>query len=831
MDMKKPSNQFLHQVLKISMALSGLCFLIPFVANAQIVPGNTLPNNSVIERNGNLIEIKGGTTAGKNLFHSFEQFSVLGGNTAYFNNAVNIQNIFTRVTGNNLSVIDGILKANGTANLFLLNPNGIIFGKGAQIDIGGSFLATTADRIVFADGTSFSATELSNTPILTVSAPVGLGFGREPEAIQVRGIGHKLEGFSTFTPFIREGSPTGLSVPSQKTIALVGGDVTFDGGILTAEGGRIEIGSVESGLVGLNFNEQGLTLNYQGITDFKNIQLSQQSLLDASGGSSGSIQIQGSNVSFTDGSIALLQNQENTSSGSIIINADSLSLNGLTFEDKIPSLVRSETLGKGKGADINISTSRLQLADGSRIESRTDGAGKGGTLYVTASDFISIRGFSVPDRPSSTSRINATTINAGKSGNIFVSTPQITIGEGGIISSSSIGTGMAGNVTVNATEISLFGKSPLGAPSSISGTAFTSGSAGNLTINTSNLSIKNGAEVTSSAIGSASAGNVSVNARRINISGESGISSAVVDAGELEQEFFGSSPITSGNSGTIAINTEKLNVSDTSRVSVINEGTGLGGAIEINANAIDLKNDGGIVASADSGEGGNIFINSNDIRLRSSEVTATAGGTGNGGDVRINTGTFVALDESQITARAVEGRGGNIFINARGVFIDLPVEEVFSADSELGIDGTVTINTPDINISKEFNQSPPQTISAEELVARSCVTNTVAQRGNFVNAGNTGLPPNPETAIDEFNTQAAANENTQSSNVEIGDRDQKNSSTTSTTFISSVAPWQPRTGIPIVRATELVRTKDGRLLFVAEASPGKVEGVEYLTCH
>lgn len=153
---------------------------------AQISSDGTVGSQVSSPRPGAFL-INGGATRGSNLFHSFSEFSVPSNGFAYFNNLTSIQNIITRVTGGSISNIDGLIRANGTANLFFLNPNGIIFGPNAKLKIGGSFLASTANSLNFADGTKFSATATQTTPLLSVAVPLGLQYGSNIGNIQVQG--------------------------------------------------------------------------------------------------------------------------------------------------------------------------------------------------------------------------------------------------------------------------------------------------------------------------------------------------------------------------------------------------------------------------------------------------------------------------------------------------------------------------------------------------------------------------------------------------------------------------------------------------------------------
>ncbi|GAA6617391.1 hypothetical protein NUACC26_032010 [Scytonema sp. NUACC26] len=226
----------------LGIAIGGATVISANCALAQITPDGTLPNNSVVTPDGSTFNITEGTQAGSNLFHSFSEFSVPTGGIAIFNNALDIQNIISRVTGGSVSNIDGLIKANGTANLFLINPSGIIFGKNAALNIGGSFLATTASSLKFADGTEFNAKTPQTTPLLTISVPIGLQFGNNPGSIHSQSLSTVDQNGNPS----QYGRVVGLQVQPGKTIALVGGDVTLDDSLLRAEEGRIELGSVGS---------------------------------------------------------------------------------------------------------------------------------------------------------------------------------------------------------------------------------------------------------------------------------------------------------------------------------------------------------------------------------------------------------------------------------------------------------------------------------------------------------------------------------------------------------------------------------------------------------
>jgi filamentous hemagglutinin family protein len=218
-------------VVALAFGIGGAVAGISDRTLAQITPDATLgTENSIVTPNVNIgglpaDRIDGGAVRGANLFHSFSDFNVGEGLRVYFGNPAGIENILSRVTGNNVSNILGTLGVDGAANLFLLNPNGIIFGPNAQLDIAGSFVASTANSVVFGNGIEFSATNPQAPPLLTISVPLGLQYGTQPpQAIENAGnltVGQNL--------LLSAGTVTStgqLSAPvGQVAVAGVSGDV------------------------------------------------------------------------------------------------------------------------------------------------------------------------------------------------------------------------------------------------------------------------------------------------------------------------------------------------------------------------------------------------------------------------------------------------------------------------------------------------------------------------------------------------------------------------------------------------------------------------------
>ncbi|HEY9672678.1 MAG TPA: S-layer family protein [Waterburya sp.] len=748
--------------------ICGSVFYAIFSSNlsaAQVVGDTTLPAGERSQVTGNPnFQIDGGARRGGNLFHSFQSFSIPTGGSAYFNNAIDVQNIFSRVTGGSISNIDGLIRANGTANLFLLNPNGILFGSNASLNIGGSFVASTASSINFADNFHYSATNPQTLPLLTINIPIGLQFGQNPGRIVVQGGGHNIIG-SLFSPVIGAGrSLTGLRVLPGQTLALVGGDVALEGGLLTAPGGRIELGSVASGVVSLSPTAFGWTLGYGGEQSFQDIRLSQKALIDASGVGVGDIQLVGRRIVLTDGSTVLIENQSTQPGGSISVNAsESLELSGVSPAPVFISSLINDTVGVGNGGNIVVSTKRLVIQGGAQILTDTYSTATAGNIQVNASDSVQVSGF-VPSNPAILSVIAASSYSSGRAGNVIVSTGQLTATDGGVVTSVTFATGKGGDVTVNANSfIELIGVIPnFFTPSSVSASAFNAGDAGNLTINTPRLVLRDGGIVGASSFANGKAGSVTINApESVEVSGtvpESRNPSQIISSTNIVdttlQQLYNLPPVPSGTSGDVTINTGRLSVTDGALVTVKNDGLGNAGTLRVKADVILLDNQAAITAATASGEGGNIDLKVRDFLLlrNNSSITASAGGTGNGGNITINTSSLVALpsENSDIRADSVNARGGNVTINTSGLFgiefrdRNTPLSDITATGASSELSGTVEVNVQDVDPTRGLARLPTDVVNASGAIDQACRD---VRGSSFVVTGRGGLPPTPQQAL------------------------------------------------------------------------------------
>lgn len=712
------------------------------ISQAQITPDNTLgAENSEVNSIDELRDrIEGGAVRGDNLFHSFQEFNVGEGAIVNFANPEGIANIFSRVTGNNISEIFGSLGVEGSANLFLMNPNGIVFGENSAINVNGSFLGTTAENIEFDNGDRFSAAS-PNIPTLTIDFPIGLGFGSNSGEIKVQGSGHELRLADTSSISDAFNAPiigsqeiqSGLNISSEKTLALIGNKVTLDGGILANPSGEIEISSIESGIVGINLSSQKLTFDYLRTTGFQDIVINNSSLISTSGFPGGNINIRGKDLSLSNKSLVLNSNFSGKPSGNINVDVSgSINLVGITSPSSFtnssvvkPGII-SQSFESGKGSDVNISANQLNISDFSLINTSAYSSGNAGDININVDDSITVIGVSPIEGIPALSGVSSIAAASGDGGNISLSGNRLFLREGATILSQALQEGNGGSIQANFsdsielsgafaldTSLNSFAQSVIG-----STTVFAKG--GNVKVSTSMLKLENGARVNATNSGTGKAGDIIVDANNyVQINGKVPDStddslinySQITASSEITnpslRQLFDLPSFPEGDAGSVIINTPKLKIFDRGIVSVQSQGTGNAGNLEINADSISLDNGGEISASTVSGEGGNIIIGADNLSLfDQSNITTSAGGQGNGGNITIDSETLLGLENSDITANAIAGNGGNITIDSDYIFglsstTELTPFSDITASSELGIDGTVTIFSPESNIGEE----------------------------------------------------------------------------------------------------------------------------------
>ncbi|NES21932.1 MAG: S-layer family protein [Symploca sp. SIO3E6] len=688
----------------ITVAIA-LC-LWPTIARAQPITTDGTTNTQV-NLNDSTFVIEQGTRVGDNLFHSFSEFSLLEGNEALFNNATDITNILTRVTGGNVSQIDGLISANGTANLFFLNPSGIIFGSDAQLNIGGSLISSTADSIKFVGGSEFSAINPQAPPLLAINVPIGLQYGLHPGSIVNQ-------------------SQAGLAVIPGKTLALLGGDIILDGGNLTAIQGQIELGSVAStGLVSFSSTPTGLDFQYQGIENFGNIELSDAAVVNASGLGGGTIQIQGGQVSLTEGSRLVAETfgdvdgrgikiqashfsmQDRAfvstatfgvgSGGNLEVDADTVELTGTTpfaatqqlllgtFDPfNLSDGLYSFSAGVGAAGNLTIDARQLLIQDGANLFSSAFFQGSGGDMTLNISELAEL---------SHGSLLFTGSAGMGDAGNLTVNATQLRVLDGTSLATTPNrdSTGKGGDLNVMAESIELRG-TPLGspAPAGLFTAALGTNAAGDLTVKTGELIVADGAQISATTSGRGAGGNLTVDADVVEISGVS--SDGQFISGLITSSSLVTVPGLSGNApaGDLIINTRRLSVRDGGQISAATGSEGIAGQLTVNASE-SVEVSGFATGVAPAVELVSFGIVGDGIVP--SAIESNTSGAGDAGDLRIQTGSLMVRDGAEVGVRSTgEGAAGELNVTAHSILLE---QGTLSAATISGAGGNITLTVSD----------------------------------------------------------------------------------------------------------------------------------------
>ncbi len=662
------------------------------LAQSNIVPDETLENAErsrvvPLDLIGLPLDIiDGGAIRGTHLFHSFEEFNVAELRGAYFRNPSNeIQNILARVTGNNSSKIFGtlgIFNAIGVTsnpNLFLMNPNGIVFGSNASLDVPASFLATSANAIKLGDNGLFSASEPAKSSLLTIN-PSALLFNNVSSGSIInqsrsrQTVTEQVLGSSFNAPAIIDG----LEVLKGQSLLLVGGDINIENGNLTALEGRVELGSVVgNGLVSFNQTDKGLVLGYEGVQNFGDIKISGDieksrfALVNTTGERGGNIQIQGRQLLLKNGSFIVTGARTGKEGGEILIrttdavivddsviggfvdfgtkgnsgsiNIETKKLNIFGGISNFGGFISTATSGEGNAGNIIIKAEQISLTNGGEIQTDTFDKGNAGNITIFASDFVEVIGKSVSDNNLSSINTQVSSNASGSGGNLLIETKRLRIQDGGQVRAGTFGTGIGGNLTVITPDsVEIIATDAGGSPSGLFTATFGAADAGNLTIDTGKLSIRNGGTVSASTFavfGKGRGGNLTITASDSveifgtsakNSEGSQFFSSLVTETGRLLNFASGIEPALGGN---LTINTKRLTIRDGGRVSTATYGfAGKAGDLSVTAKesieVIGKDTDGNLsnltAKTIGTGDAGNLTINTQQLIIRGGAEVSTS---------------------------------------------------------------------------------------------------------------------------------------------------------------------------------------------------------------
>jgi len=647
--MKKPTKR-----LRLITSLF-LLTLTPRVP-AEIITDGTVGPPSTLSGPNYMIGHDLGSQSGTNLYHSFDKFNVHTGESATFTGPLDINNVFGRVTGGE-SFIDGQISSDmPNADIYLINPRGIMFGQNASLNVPGSFYASSADQIILKDGTTFSATNPQNDPPILSAEPFSaFGFLDDDTApISIRG----------------------GQFQARKTFALVGGEI------------KIENANISGG--------QGIEIDSRNVAPITV--------------TNSTMKVEGEGRIFFRGGELVVMNSE--------IQVDSLSANSrievdVTEMQLMDSSISLNPIGESDAGFIFIGTGRLNslTMERSEMSAATRGPGKAGNIQIKAANSILLNDDSV---------LRVTTfgeeVGSGDAGSIFIETGSLNLTHSSIFA-SNMGPGKGGDIQIKAINSITFNDKSLLNVSAV-GEEPGSGDAGSISIEANEFSLTNGSKIGALTFGPGKGGEVNIAANTVTLSGTPDGRSQIyvgtegsgdggslfIDTGSLSltnADIFADTTA-QGNGGEVQIETGSLSLAN-SNIFAYSEGTGKGGEVQIKAaNSITLSNGSDISVAANgeevgSGDAGSIVIETDSLSLTNkSRIFANTDGPGNGGEITIKAVESITVSGSSgflVTTFGEDvgsGDGGSLFIDTGSLSL-ANASRIFASTRGPGKGGDVQI--------------------------------------------------------------------------------------------------------------------------------------------
>lgn len=682
--------------------------LLPETVAAQVVLDGSLGVGGPLTGPNYAVPSELGRTVGTNLFHSFSEFNVNTGESATFTGSSTITNVLSRVTGGLVSNINGLIRTSGmpNANFFLINPSGVVFGPGAQLDVRGSFVVTTANVLELADGGYFAASTDPALSILTSAPPSAFGFlTAEPTAVQIEGTLEFGTNAGSQSALVKD-SPVELRVNEGRVLSIVSGAVRIVNGKLIAPGGRVNIVAAGSvGQVQLDTAEPDAAMPSDTLGERGDIELSAFTQIVVDGDGTGGVVVRGHDLTIE--SLSMVYDHSGggidiglrgaltlTDASAIVVEAGSAVRGGLRIAADTVSVSTSDDL-----LDL-VRIPTMNLVDGvfwnPVIEFQVEG-------YKHALPVDRLNSF-----------IASVTNSAINGPDILVDATTVLLSHAGTISSFAFGAGDGGNVNVNATSLDLFEDAAIATLSQANGRS------GNVSLSLTDMNVTDSAIVTLSQF-DGRAGDITVRASGVHLDAGRLATHAggTGDGGNIEMTAheiaidYHSTIVTSArmsHGGDIRIDAQRLHGGAGGGVSTVILGPGTGGRIDVVANEIDLV-DVSIGASANGPEGPFSASRGGDVRVEAVRIDLSYGArlfTEHSGELATAGLLTITTDTIELT-----GQGTTIFTNVDpvsspdGVGIDIAADELvlikdsasIASQSQYHDNATIRINTHQLDLS------------------------------------------------------------------------------------------------------------------------------------